>query len=79
MFKPNLNNYLQILSYISAKFTDTDIHHTDTNMSFNIYTKPINIIFRNMEISCGKTKIAQHSNQNLYFVFKIQIQVKKKP
>ena len=35
-FKPILTDYLQVLFYISANFTDTDtyIHHTDTDTDY---------------------------------------------
>ena len=46
-FKPILTDYLQVLFYISANFTDTDtyIHHTDTDTDYPvwIHIKPISI------------------------------------
>ena len=44
-FKPILTDYLQVLFYISANFTDTYtyIHHTDSDYPFWIYIKPIPI------------------------------------
>ena len=46
-FKLILTDYLQVLFYISASFTDTDtyINHTDTDTDYPvlIYIKPIPI------------------------------------
>ena len=46
-FKPILTDYLQVLFYISANFTDTHtyIHHTDTNPDYPvwIHIRPIPI------------------------------------
>ena len=44
-FKPILTDYLQVLFYLSANFTDTDnyIHPTDTDYLVWIHIEPIPI------------------------------------